>query len=157
MAELDNLVDKVVREKFEDLLGIQEPESPPPETPATPAVQPKATAEDEGENKPVSKTVRLYNYAVGYHWRELPQVSSIIFVALLLIVSASRFLAPNSAVGSRSSVHLHAMIFPFFSDRNSLWTYLSVTSKHSSAGPAVLPVPCCCLHTSQVSIVCCPF
>ena len=59
MAELDNLVDRVVREKFEDLFGIHEPESPPPETPAPPPVQPKATAEGEGKEKPVSKTAGL--------------------------------------------------------------------------------------------------
>lgn len=59
MAELDDLVDKVVREKFEDLFGIQERESPPPETPAPSAVQHKATAEGGGKEKPVSKTAGL--------------------------------------------------------------------------------------------------
>ena len=50
---------------------------------------------------------------------------------LLLILSAARFLSPDSLLlftaPFLSSVHQHGMTFPFFSDRNSVWTHSSVT------------------------------
>ena len=53
--------------------------------------------------------------------------------ALLLILSASRFLAPGSPLLVPApflfSVHLHGMTFPFFSDRNPLSNPLNETSR----------------------------
>ena len=48
--------------------------------------------------------------------------------ALLLILSTSRFLAPDSPLlRVVFSVYLHRITFPFLSDRNPLWTQLNVT------------------------------
>ena len=54
-----------------------------------------------------------------------------ILSALLVMFSASKFLAPDSPLlvpaPFQFSVHLHGMTFPFLSDRNPLWTLSDVT------------------------------
>ena len=80
--------------------------------------------------------------------------------ALLLILSASRFLAPDSPLLGPApfqfSVHLHEMTFLFLSDRNPPWTHSNVTQKcffSQNCKPAMFSVPCCC----SISSLCCPF
>ena len=84
---------------------------------------------------------------------------------LLLSLSAFRFLAPDLSAPLipapfLSWVALHVgMTFPFLSVRNPLWTHSGQTLRHffsQNYKPAMLSVPCCCLHLSKVS-VCCPF
>ena len=72
--------------------------------------------------------------------------------ALLLILSASRFLAPDSPLLVPAPflflVHRHGMTFPFLSDRNSLWTASSHTSGRfffHNTRPAMFSLPRCCL------------
>ena len=81
--------------------------------------------------------------------------------ALLLILSASRFLAPDSPllvpVPFLFLVHLHGMTLSFLCDRNPLWTRSDVIWKYvfsQSCRPTMFSVPCCCLHSSQVSVCC---
>ena len=85
-----------------------------------------------------------------------------ILSALLLILSASRFLTPHfpllAPTPFLSSAPLLGMTFPFLSDRNPLWTHSSRTSKHffsqNSYSPVMFSVPCCCFHSSKVSAAC---
>ena len=93
------------------------------------------------------------------HGRVPPVLSS----ALLLILSASRFLVPSSLplvpAPFLFPVPLRGMTIPFLSERNPVWPPSNQTSKQfffQYYRPAVFSVPCCCLHPSQVS-VCCPF
>ena len=77
---------------------------------------------------------------------------------LLLILSASRFLVipdfpllvPESFL---SLAPPHGMTFPFFSDRNPLWTpsghFISQNSQ-----PATFSVPRCCIPLPQISVCC---
>ena len=81
---------------------------------------------------------------------------------LLLILSASRFLAPLLVHAPfLFSVHLHGMTIPFLSDRNSLWTHSNVTWKTFLFAKTIdLP---CFLFCAAVFIhlkslfQCCPF
>ena len=81
-----------------------------------------------------------------------------ILSALLLILSASRFLTPDSPLLVPApflfSVHQHGMTFPFLSNRNPLWTHSNLIWKFSfsqNCRPAVFSVPCWCLYPFQVS------
>ena len=90
-------------------------------------------------SNPTKNSVQDKHSAINASWALLCLISVTVFnftrppvlSAPLLILSASRFLAPDSPLFVPApflfSVHQHGMTFPFLSDRNPLWTHSSLT------------------------------
>ena len=77
-----------------------------------------------------------------------------ILSALLLILSASRFLTSDSPLLVPKSIYVFCpSTFPVLSDRNPLWTHSNVTPKYffsQNCRPAMFSVPCCCLSINYL-------